>query len=173
MSNTKIPDVGSRWLRNEVGVRGQGLHVVVVKIETGQIDGVEVVRVRYRHERTNRTGSTPLYDFLNRSQFLPADPDAPRSTEELARALLPVLQGLTVEQLGRVEQACAAAGEEIRILDAAAIAAPLPPVPSAREAREAFLAMLHGRGTPTDRESVLWYFFNAIEREERPIVTNG
>ena len=176
MDSTKIPEIGSRWLRNESAARGKGLHVVVEKIETGQIGGADVVRVRYRHEASGRSASAPLCDFLRPSGFLPAPAaqgSPPRSTTDLARELLPILEGLTPAQIGKVLSTCEDVGAEFKWSGTAAIFAPLPPVPTAREAREAFLGMLHGRGTAEDRETVLWYLFNAIEREERQARVSG
>lgn len=170
MDSTKIPEIGSRWLRNESAARGKGLHVVVEKIETGQIGGADVVRVRYRHEASGRSASAPLCDFLRPSGFLPAPAASgapPRSTADLARELLPILEGLTPAQIGKVLSTCEDIGTAFKWVDAAAMFAPPPPVPTAHEARSAFLELLHGRGTAEHRETVLWYLFCAVDREER------
>ena len=92
-SPKSLPAVGSRWLRTSVGVRGQGLHVVVTAVEPATVGGKSFHMVRYRYETTHRTSSSPADQFVLPSAHVlvpPAEDQTPR--EERLRALLETIE---------------------------------------------------------------------------------
>ena len=75
MTQERIPENGSRWLRTDKAVRGQGLHVVITECVPAKIGEREFIVVSYRHEEgSRRLGSMPLHLFNRPSNFIPALP---------------------------------------------------------------------------------------------------
>lgn len=89
-----MPAVGSRWLRTSVGVRGQGLHVVVIACEPATVGNRSFHIIRYRYEgTTQRVGSMPAEQFVQPSAHVPVPPaeeQIPR--EERLRGLLETIE---------------------------------------------------------------------------------